>query len=66
MPYSEQLHQEKDFETVKMEDFDFQGISEDDYHGQDIWDGEKLVTQEEWDAQQAEEKRLALMRGEMV
>lgn len=56
MLYSRRIHQEAPFEVVPMEDYDFQGIPEEEYMGQTIWDGEKLVTEEEWQLQLQEEK----------
>ena len=51
MLYSKHIHREAPFEVVPMEDYDFQGIPEEEYMGQTIWDGEKLVTEEEWQLQ---------------
>lgn len=57
-----QVHDEKmayGCELLKENEVDWAefsaGIPEEEYHGQNIWDGEKLVTQEEWDMQQREE-----------
>ena len=46
-----------------MEDYDFQGIPEEEYQGQTIWDGEKLVTEEEWELQLQEEKLAQQHKG---
>ena len=51
MLYSKRIHREATFEVVPMEDYDFQGIPKEEYMGQTIWDGEKLVTEEEWQLQ---------------
>ena len=56
MLYSKRIHRDVPFEVVPMEDYDVQGISEEEYLGQTIWDGEKLVTEEEWQLQLQEEK----------
>lgn len=65
MRYSEEPHEDVNFEVVDEAlagDLLADGIPEDQYHGQNIWDGEKLVTEEEWAAEQREEaiaKKLA-------
>ena len=56
MLYSKRIHREAPFEVVPMEDYDLRGIPEEEYLGQTIWDGEKLVTEEEWQLQLQEEK----------
>ena len=56
MLYSKRIHREAPFEVVPMEDYDFRGIPEEENLGQTIWDGEKLVTEEEWQLQLQEEK----------
>lgn len=62
MLYSKRIHREATFEVVPMEDYDFRGIPEEEYLGQTIWDGEKLVT-EEWQLQLQEEKMVQLHEG---
>ena len=56
MLYSTSMHRKAPFEVVPMKDNDFQGIPEAEYCGQNIWDGEKLVTEEEWQLQLQEEE----------
>ena len=56
MLYSTSIHRKAPFEVVPMKDYDFQGIPEEEYCGQTIWDGEKLVTEEEWQLQLQEEE----------
>lgn len=56
MLYSKRIHREAPFEVVPMGDYDFRGIPEEEYLGQTIWDGEKLVTEEEWQLQLQEGK----------
>lgn len=63
MLYSKRIHREAPFEVVPMEDYDFQGIPEEEYLGQNIWDGEKLVTEEEWQLQLQEEKLAQQHKG---
>lgn len=61
---SKQLHKEIFGEIVEPQDFDWEGgISEEEYRGQDIWDGEKFVTSEEWEMQQREEEFQRKLRG---
>ena len=57
MLYSKRIHREAPFEVVPMEDYDFQGIPEEEYLGQTIWDGEKLVTEEEWQFYQKQRQK---------
>ncbi|WP_298595443.1 hypothetical protein [uncultured Mitsuokella sp.] len=57
MIFSKELHADLDFEVVAPEDYDYDGIPASDYYGQTIWDGEKFVTEEEWNLQQQEERR---------
>ena len=63
MLYSKRIHREATFEVVPMEDYDFRGIPEEEYLGQTIWDGEKLVTEEEWQLQLQEEKLVQQHEG---
>lgn len=63
MLYSKRIHREAPFEVVPMEDYDFQGIPEEEYLGQTIWDGEKLVTEEEWQLQLQEGKLAQQHKG---